>query len=205
MTNSTSILIRIVGKAYGFPVAVHQFIEQKRKNRHCILSQDAKLHATCRINNRQPRNAIYIGRGTHVLCRFETYKHGGRIRIGDYCFVGENTYIWSASEISIGNRVLISHNVNIHDTDSHSLSADKRHQHFVDIFQNGTPDVLQDVETKPIVIEDDVWIGFGALIFKGVRVGKGAIVGAQSVVTKDIPHYTIVAGNPARHIGVSRP
>jgi galactoside O-acetyltransferase len=53
---------------------------------------------------------------------------------------------------------------------------------------------------KPVKIEDKVWIGFNSIILKGVTVGEGAIVGAGSVVTKDVPPYTIVAGNPARII-----
>ena len=56
------------------------------------------------------------------------------------------------------------------------------------------PDVIR----KPIVIKDKAWIGFNSIILKGVTIGEGAIVGAGSVVTKDVPPYTIVAGNPAR-------
>ena len=54
------------------------------------------------------------------------------------------------------------------------------------------------VKTKPIIIEDDVWIGFGTIILKGVKVGKGAIISAGSVVTKDVESFTVVAGNPAQ-------
>jgi len=55
------------------------------------------------------------------------------------------------------------------------------------------------------VIEDDVWIGFNAIILKGVRVGRGAVVGAGSVITKDVEAYTIVVGNPQRVTGKSLP
>jgi acetyltransferase-like isoleucine patch superfamily enzyme len=61
------------------------------------------------------------------------------------------------------------------------------------------------VEERPVVIEDDVWIGFGSAVLKGVTIGRGAVVAAMSVVTKDVPAYTIVAGNPAREIGRSEP
>jgi acetyltransferase-like isoleucine patch superfamily enzyme len=54
------------------------------------------------------------------------------------------------------------------------------------------------------VIEDDVWIGFSASIMKGVKIGRGAIIGAGSMVTKDVPPYAIVAGNPAQTIGVAQ-
>jgi len=61
------------------------------------------------------------------------------------------------------------------------------------------------VTSKPIMIEDDVWIGFNAAILKGVTIGKGAVVGACAVVLHDVPPYTIVGGNPARRIGESLP
>jgi galactoside O-acetyltransferase len=53
------------------------------------------------------------------------------------------------------------------------------------------------VKSSPVTIEDKVWIGFDAVILKGVRIGEGAIVGARSVVTRDVEPYTVVAGNPA--------
>jgi len=107
--------------------------------------------------------------------------------------------------VQIGNRVLISHSVNIHDTNSHSLSAQSRHRHFLDIFVDRASGGLDDIGSRPIIIEDDAWVGFGAAILKGVTIGRGAIVSACSVVTKDVPPFTIVAGNPARQIGTSRP
>ena len=107
------------------------------------------------------------------------------------------------NSVVIGDRVLISHGVNIHDHIAHSLSADERHKHFVEIVTAGHPINLLNVSSKSIVIEDDTWIGFNATILKGVTIGKGAIVGACSVVTKDVPAYTIVVGNPAKIIGIS--
>jgi acetyltransferase-like isoleucine patch superfamily enzyme len=57
-------------------------------------------------------------------------------------------------------------------------------------------------DDQPIVIEDDVWIGYRAIVLKGVTVGRGSVVGAGSVVTRDVPRYAIVAGVPARKVGV---
>lgn len=62
----------------------------------------------------------------------------------------------------------------------------------------GDPWKWHHAEAAPIVIEDDVWIGEYAAIMKGVTIGKGAIVAAHAVVTKDVPAYTVVAGNPAK-------
>jgi acetyltransferase-like isoleucine patch superfamily enzyme len=84
------------------------------------------------------------------------------------------------------------------------MSAERRHLHFVEMFHGKSPDGHEDIASSPIIIEDDAWIGFGSAIFKGVTVGKGAVVAAMSVVTKDVAPYTVVAGNPARQIGVSR-
>ena len=57
-----------------------------------------------------------------------------------------------------------------------------------------------DIKSDPIVIENDVWIGFNAVILKGVRIGKGAIIGACTVVSKDVPPFSVVVGNPMRII-----
>ena len=204
MRAKSNFIIRLLGKLYYFPLRIQENVEELIKKRHCVIQNNSRLYIQCKINNRQDRTHIQIGICSKLLCRLETYRHGGRILIGDYCFVGENTYIWSASEIKIGNRVLISHDVNIHDTNSHSLSAENRHQHFLDIFQTGAKDILEDVETRPIIIEDDAWIGFGSTILKGVTIGRGAVVAARALVTKDVPPYTVVAGSPARPIGISR-
>jgi acetyltransferase-like isoleucine patch superfamily enzyme len=59
------------------------------------------------------------------------------------------------------------------------------------------------VAMAPIVIEDDVWIGFNATILKGVTICKGAIIGAATVITKDVPPYAIMVGNPARQVGTA--
>ena len=127
------------------------------------------------------------------------FKHGGEITIGDHCFVGSNSKIWSAKKIHIGDRVLISHNVNIIDNNSHPLNAAERHKDFVHIFNIGLQDDVY-LNEKEIIIEDDVWIGFNSTIFKGVRIGKGAIIGACTIITQDVPPYAVVVGNPPRII-----
>lgn len=176
---------------------------RKRKGLRCRVAPGAVIYPEARLFNHRDRDSIRIGANSHVLCRFETLGHGGSISVGRDCFIGEHSYIWSASSIKIGDRVLISHGVNIHDNISHSLSAADRHAHFLAIFSEGHPKHLENVTTLPIIIEDDAWIGFGATILKGVTIGRGAVVGAQSVVTKDVAPFTIVVGNPARVVGHS--
>lgn len=144
------------------------------------------------------RGRIIIGPNTIIRGQLLVFRHGGRIRIGEWCFVGHESYLWSAAAITVGNRCLISHNVNVHDTDGHSLDARTRHQQFRAIATVGHPVNAPDVGAAPIIIEDDAWLGYGSSLLKGVRVGEGAIVAAAAVVTRDVAPWTVVAGNPAR-------
>lgn len=189
---------------YDAPEILRNYIDRKRKESRCLTGEGTRLLPQSRILNFQARHDIVIGSKCIIACQLHTFGHGGRIEVGDHCFIGENSRVWSADHIHIGHRVLISHDVNIHDFISHSLSAADRHRHFTDIFTGGHPGTLHGVPSKPVVIEDDAWIGFGATILKGVTIGKGAIVGARAVVTKDVPPFTIVVGNPAGAIGPAR-
>ena len=132
------------------------------------------------------------------------FPDGGRIRIGDHCFIGGGSRVWSATDVQIGHRVMISHGVNIHDTISHSLHAGRRHQQFLDMSVRCDAR-LGDIPHRPVVIEDDAWIGLNAVVLKGVRIGRGAVVAAGAIVTKDVAPYTIVAGPVAQVIGESFP
>jgi acetyltransferase-like isoleucine patch superfamily enzyme len=167
----------------------------------------ASIHATSKVlptgrivNIQKSKNTIHIDSNTLILGEILTFRHGGSIRIGKWCYVGENSRIWSSRKIVIGDRVLISHDVNIHDTDGHPVDANNRHLQYQEICTNGHPEKIEGISAIAIVIEDDVWIGFNSTILKGVNIGKGSIIGASSVVTKDVPAGTIFAGNPAKFI-----
>ncbi len=149
--------------------------------------------------------AIIIGAHSRIHGQLLVLAYGGAIRIGEYCFLSEDSRILSSASVPIGNRILISHGADIHDNNSHSLYAQRRHEHFKTILSSGHPTTLEDVPSAPIFIEDDVWIGFMCTILKGVRVGKGAVIGAGTVVTRDVEPYTIIAGNPPRVIGQALP
>ena len=164
----------------------------------CQIHKTAFLHNTARIiNSRNSRESITIGAFTHVKGELLTFGHGGKITIGDYCYVGEQSNIWSALSIEIGDRVLIAHNVNIFDNLTHPINPKARHEQFKQIITSGHPKHI-DLSEGAVVLSNDVWIGCMSLVLKGVTIGEGAIVGAGSVVTKDVPPYTIVTGNPAR-------
>ena len=112
---------------------------------------------------------------------------GGKIILGENVAIGPNCYIYAYGIIDIGNNCLIADNTKIFASNH--------------IYKN--PDQLigaQGVDHKGVKLEDDVWIGSSCVILDGVKIGKGAIVGAGSVVTKDVEPFTLVAGSPARFI-----
>lgn len=148
-------------------------------------------------NNRQLSESITVGPNSHIRGQLFTFGHGGRITMGSYCYVGDNSKLWSAVALTIGDRVLIGHNSSVFDSDTHPLNPAARHRQYVDIISKGHPSLI-DLREEPVIIEDDVWIGCNVVVLKGVTIGRGAVVGAGSVVTKDVPPHVIVAGNPAR-------
>lgn len=171
----------------------------------CRLEHDAVLGPFAKIKNaRGDSNKIVVGRHSRILGELFTFAHGGEIKIGEWCYVGEGTRIWSAASVVIGNRVLISHNANIFDSLTHPLGAAARHRQIREIFTRGHPLEIS-LDESAVRIGDDAWIGAGAMVLRGVTVGEGGIVAAGAVVTKDVPAFSIVAGNPAVLIREIRP
>ncbi|MFB6451670.1 acyltransferase [Bradyrhizobium tunisiense] len=163
----------------------------------CRLGKGARLMRTARIRNiRGNSDCITIGANSIVRGELLTFAHGGQIEIGSWCYIGENSRIWSALRIRLGDRALVSHNVNIFDNLTHPLDAAERHKQIREIFLRGHPSDLS-LDERAVDIGEDAWIGAGAFIMRGVAVGPGAIVAAGSVVTKDVPEGALVAGNPA--------
>lgn len=163
-----------------------------------LKGTETVIYSTSSIINASgnPEN-IVLGNFCHIKGELLLFGHGGKIEMGDYCYLGFNSRIWSAKQINIGNRVLIAHNCNIFDNDTHPLDPELRHKQFKDIITSGQPHDI-DLKEEEIIIEDDVLIGANSTILKGVALGKACIIGAGSVVTKDVPPYTVVVGNPAR-------
>jgi acetyltransferase-like isoleucine patch superfamily enzyme len=116
----------------------------------------------------------------HARSIFTTFEHG-RLDIGDRAFINYDVDIAATGLVAIGADCLIGTHVSIIDNDFHGVTD--RHQ---------TP------APKPVIVGDNVWIGNRAIILPGVTIGDGAVVGAGSVVTRDVPARTVVAGNPAR-------
>jgi len=110
------------------------------------------------------------------------------IRLGDCVQFGEHCIVHC--DAWFGNKVLISRNVAFVGKDDHRYDAVGKA-----VWDSPRGDSYR------VIIEDDVWIGHGATVLSGVCVHRGSVVGAGAVVTKDVPHYSIVAGNPAKVIG----
>ena len=136
-------------------------------------------------------NNISIGENVHIrtsknlitqLCSWNKNNCDGVIQIGDNVLISPGVRIISAKEIIIKSNVMIASNVYISDSDWHG------------IYDRAWP-VGKSLE---VVLEDNVWIGDRAIVNKGVRIGKNSIVGAGSVVVKDVPPNVVVAGNPAQ-------
>lgn len=179
---------------------IHYLIRKLAGRATCKKKSTTRLLSTAKIlNGSRSSDSIEIGEHTIVAGELFIFGHGGKISIGDWCYIGENCRIWSGVSIEIGNRVLISHDVNIFDNLTHPIDAQTRHRQFRDIYLTGHPRDI-DLGDRPVVIEDDAWISAGACIMRGVTVGKGAIVGARSVVTQDVPPGAIVVGNPAHSL-----
>ena len=166
----------------------------------CVLGHGAKLTSTARIRNISgDSNHIRIADHSLVAGELLVFPHGGSISVGEWSYIGEGARIWSSGSIAIGDRVLISHNVNIFDSLTHPLGARQRHAQFREIMQTGHPRSI-DLGEQPVTVGNDAWVGANACVLRGITIGEGAVIGAGSVVTHDVPPFTIVAGSPARVI-----
>lgn len=140
---------------------------------------------------------LSVGKDCLLNTRFSFDRKGAAFRCGDRCYVGLSNIV-IAERVELGDDVVISWGVTIVDHNSHAIAWNDRANDILDWGQ-GTKD-WSNVVVTPVAIHDKAWIGFNAIILKGVTIGEGAIVGAGAVVTKDVPAYTIVGGNPAKVI-----
>lgn len=195
----------------------------RSKGPHAVVKNSSSLQTYCKKgllkigNNTVYQNSkieirtdiskefVSIGNDSIVNGNYVIENEYGRITIGDRTFMGGGLFI-SVRGISIGNDVMFSWGCTVMDNDAHSLNWHDRISDVVD-WKKGLVENLvgkyknwENVESAPVKIGDKCWIGFNVIILKGVTIGEGAVVAAGSVVTKDVAPYTLVGGNPARHI-----
>ncbi len=142
-------------------------------------------------------NRFHVGEKTLFAGRVAFESTGGEVRLGDRCYVGDSLLVCHSS-IRIGDDVIVSWGCTIVDHNSHSVSwAERRHD--VSEWAEGRKDWTH-VKHAAVTIEDRVWIGFGVSVLKGVRIGEGSVIGAGTVLTRSVPPYSVVGGNPGKVI-----
>lgn len=146
----------------------------------------------------QAVDGLRMGNRVRVYTRTEfNVEPSGRLEIGDDCILAGAVFM-CASLIVLGHRVVVSYNVTLADSDFHPHDPKLRRADAIANAPHGDRSKRPPIIAQPIRIEDDVWIGIGAIVLKGVTIGAGARVGAGSVVTRDVPAGVTVVGNPAR-------
>lgn len=154
------------------------------------------------------RTYVKIGSNSHISGTYVFERGIGSITIGDKSSIGSGCkFICSQDQgIHIGSNVMLSWDCTLMDTNAHSLDPEVRANDAydwkagVDAGRIGAYKDWSQVKSDPIYIEDNVWIGFECAILKGVRIGRGSVIGARSMVTRDVAPFCVYAGSPARFV-----
>jgi acetyltransferase-like isoleucine patch superfamily enzyme len=173
-----------------------------------MLPQSVRVGPGCFLERRDSfkryRSALEVGLrlGANVTVYTWTefsVEASGTVEIGDECVLVGAIFM-CAERITLGKRVVASYHVTIADSDFHPLDPAARRLDAIANAPGGNLGARPVVESRPVRIDDDVWIGIGAVILKGVHIGKGARVEAGAVVTRNVAAGVVVAGNPARTV-----
>ncbi|MDB9425752.1 acyltransferase [Microcystis aeruginosa CS-564/01] len=162
------------------------------------ISVGANTQITGNIDKRSKKSNIVIGKNCLIQGTLVTETEESSINIGDNVFIGGGTIIDCVKSVTVEDDVLISYQCILADSNNHSISYSIRKNDLAD-WKQGKHD-WSTTKSLEIKISRGAWIGVRTIILKGVKIGEGAVVGAGSVVTQDVPAWTIVAGNPARVI-----
>jgi acetyltransferase-like isoleucine patch superfamily enzyme len=188
---------KLIGKIYWryfhikTPVTTKKVIEG--------LNAGSKTDIKGQIEIRKPGGKVNIGKGCLIEGLIATETDVTTVNIGNNVYIGGGTIIDAVCSITIEDDVLISYECIIQDSDNHSSRYSQRKNDTAD-WKNNRYHNWDVTPKSPVKIAKGAWIGARVIILKGVRIGQGSIVGAGSVVTKDVPDWTIVGGNPAKVI-----
>jgi len=142
------------------------------------------------------------GTGTYDRASFVVGKDG-RVKVGTHTVLNGTTIICN-DYVEIGNHCLIAWGSVI--TDSwESLGIERRRKALKLASRNKNRQLLLAEQPRPVIIEDNVWVGFDSVILPGVRLGRGSIIGCKTIITEDVPPYAVMVGNPARLIKFLEP
>ncbi len=161
-----------------------------------VLSGD---HAFLRFRSSK-KPALVIGRACTMDGVHFALGETARVHIGDYCYFS-NALLLCELELRIGNCVMIGWNATIADSDFHPISPAQRVADTIACSPLAQGRQRPPIVMKPVIIEDDVWIGPNATILKGVHIGAGSFIEPGALVTRDVPPRSRVLGNPAQIIG----
>ncbi|WP_186757022.1 acyltransferase [Echinicola salinicaeni] len=164
-----------------------------RQSNYLSVGRNFIAQDNCEINCLSQKGIVFgdkVTVGSYAIIR-PTNLYGGEagigLKVGNNSSIGPYAYIGCSGYIEIGNNVMMSPRVSIY-SENHNFG------------DTGQPMIEQGVTRSYAIIEDDCWIASNSIILAGVTVGKGSIVAAGSVVTKDVPPYSVVGGNPAKVI-----
>jgi len=150
-----------------------------------------------RLHVLKARKISHVGKDLHIGARSHFWAPEA-ITIGNGVYIGKDVLVECNAEI--GDYVLMANRVSLvgrHDHDFRAIGIPVRFSPWI-----GSKSPPSPFKSEKVVIESDVWLGFGAVVLSGVTIGRGAIVAAGAVVTRDVGAYEIVAGNPAQKIGM---
>jgi acetyltransferase-like isoleucine patch superfamily enzyme len=196
-------ILSVFKKKKPMITSFQKYVDYFEKDDTTIIKNNSSLRFD--INDRiENRKYVKIGQKGIISANFIFESEKGEVIIGDNVHLGGVTFI-SRNKIEIQNDVTMAWGITIYDHNSHSIYWEKRkndnQQCYNDyIHCNGNNVANKDwsyVADSPVIIGDKVWVGFDVTILKGVIVGEGAVIGAKSVVTKNVEPWTVVAGNPA--------
>lgn len=174
------------------------WLKKRRFYKNAVLGKDVLIRHTANIYLLHSSTPINVSIGDNSIIQGTLVSsHNGKIVMGRHSRIGVNSFIRCVDNVVLGDYSVTSDNVVISDNNNHPVNpADRMIMRVTPPGSNERSWIYSD--HSPIIIGQNVWIGEYARICKGVKIGDGAIIAANAVVTKDVPSNCIAAGNPAR-------